>query len=74
MIFDYLVSGPAKVLTPSEAPPDQHPGHKRREHLIDLYGSQAHKIHSMEVHLQALFDEQMVARNPSYWPIIPLKL
>ncbi|RMX55307.1 hypothetical protein pdam_00022871 [Pocillopora damicornis] len=69
---DYIEVGSVHLNTTTSAPTEQ-PGLKRKEEMKTLYGKHASKIMALEASLQLNYDRQCDARQPVFWPSIPLK-
>lgn len=69
---DYIEVGSVHLNTTTSAPTEQ-PGSKRKEEMSTLYGKHAYKIMALEASLQLNYNKQCDARQPVFWPSIPLR-
>lgn len=72
ILFFHKSVGSVHLNTTTSAPAEQ-PGLKRKEEMKTLYGKHASKIMALEASLQLNYDRQCDARQPVFWPSIPLK-
>lgn len=72
ILFFHKSVGSVHLNTTTSGPTEQ-PGLKRKEEMKTLYGKHASKIMALEASLQLNYDRQCDARQPVFWPSIPLK-
>lgn len=51
----------------------ERPGAQRQAEIKCLYGDSAAKILAMEAAIQLSFDKKADRKQPTYWPVIPLR-